>query len=388
MTSNSYELTLLPRVSEVPRDEWDALVGEDDSPFVEWTWLDALETSQCVGRGTGWAPCHVTLRDDSGQLVAAAPTYLKSNSEGEFVFDYAWAEVAERMGQPYYPKLVVAVPFTPATGMRVLTRPGASRASIVAAVAQALRSIAPQISASSVHTLFPTEEQTQQFISAGYVERYGIQFQWRNRGYATMEDFLRDLPSKKRTQLRREMRQPERDGVRIETLAPEHYTPEAVREMFLLYQSTVEKFHWGRQYLNLEFFEKIASDFRHRLSWVVARDARGSLAAGSDGRGEILAGAFNVKKGKRLYGRYWGTKTDLPFLHFNVCYYHGIRQCIDEGLEVFEPGAGGEHKRVRGFEPTLTHSAHWIAHDHLRRIVAAHLVRECEAVKHYVASDV
>ncbi|WP_394830793.1 GNAT family N-acetyltransferase [Pendulispora rubella] len=373
-----YELSLLPRIAEVPREEWDALVGPDDSPFVEWTWLEALESTRCVGPGTGWAPCHVALRDEAGVLVAAAPAYLKSNSEGEFVFDYQWADVAERIGQPYYPKLVVAVPFTPATGARVLTRPDGPRSTFTAAIGQALREIAPQVSASSVHVLFPTPEQAQEFDPAGYVERYGVQFHWRNRGYGTIEDFLRDLPSKKRTQLRREMRQPERDGVVIETLAPEAYTPDTVRAMFELYLSTVEKFYYGRQYLNLEFFEKLVADFRHHLSWVVARDANG----------EIIAGAFNVKKGKRLYGRYWGTKTELPFLHFNVCYYHGIRQCIDEGLEVFEPGAGGEHKRVRGFEPTLTHSVHWLVDDRLRRIIASHLVRERAAVKHHIESDV
>ncbi|WP_394827582.1 GNAT family N-acetyltransferase [Pendulispora albinea] len=372
----TYELKLLERVSEVPREEWDALVGEDDSPFVEWTWLDALETSGCVGRGTGWAPCHVALRDGSGALVAAAPMYLKSNSEGEFVFDYAWADLADRIGLPYYPKLIVAVPFTPATGARVLTRPGPDRATILGAIARALRDIAPKISASSVHTLFPVAEQAQAFASAGYVERYGIQFHWRNRGYTNVEDFLRELPSKKRTQLRREMRQPERDGVVIETLAEDGYTPDTVREMFELYRSTVEKFHWGRQYLNLDFFEKVAESFRPRLSWVVARR-----------EGQIIAGAFNVKKGKRLYGRYWGAKTDLPFLHFNVCYYHGIRQCIEQGIEVFEPGAGGEHKRVRGFEPTLTHSVHWIVENRMRRILEAHLARERAVVMQHVESD-
>jgi len=374
----AYELTLLPNIGEIPREEWDALVGPDDSPFVEWTWLNALEATHCVGRGTGWAPCHVTLRDEAGELVAAAPTYLKTNSEGEFVFDYAWAEVAERIGRDYYPKIVVAVPFTPATGARVLIRPGAPQAALTAAIGDALRSVAPRLSASSVHALFPTPGQTHDFLAAGYVERYGVQFHWRNRGYATFEDFLRDLPSKKRTQLRREMRQPERDGVTIETLGQEAYTPDTVRAMFELYLSTVEKFYWGRQYLNLDFFQAIATDFRHRLAWVVARDADG----------DIIAGAFNVKKGKRLYGRYWGTKSDLPFLHFNVCYYHGIRQCIDEGLEVFEPGAGGEHKRVRGFEPTLTHSAHWIVDDRLRRIIEAHLVGERDAVKRHLESDV
>ncbi len=373
----AYDLKLVERVREVPREAWDALVSPEDSPFVEWTWLDALETSGCVGRGTGWAPCHLTLYDESGALVAAAPAYLKGNSEGEFVFDYAWADVAERIGLSYYPKLILAVPFTPVTGARILTRASddQARETLVAAIAQALPSIARRLSASSVHALFPTEVQTKTFVSSGYAERCGIQFHWRNLGYGDIEDFLRDLPSKKRTQLRREMRQPEKDGVTIETLRPEDYTDDTVRDMFLLYRSTVDKFYWGRQYLNLDFFQKVAKDFRHRLSWVVARQ-----------EGRIVAGAFNVKKGKRLYGRYWGTHVELPFLHFNVCYYHGIRQCIAEGLEVFEPGAGGEHKRVRGFQPTLTYSAHWIAHGHLRRIITAHLAREGEAVRQHVAA--
>jgi predicted N-acyltransferase len=369
----SYELQVHRRIADVPQEEWDALALGDPSPFVEWEWLHALEISACVGPGTGWMPCHVTLRDAEKTLVAAAPCYVKSNSEGEFVFDYAWAEVAERFGVRYYPKLLVSVPFTPATGARLLTHPDHDRATLVRGMAGALASLSGSLGTSSVHVLFPHEEEAQLLSSAGYLERYGVQFQWQNRGYRTFEDFLSELPSKKRTQLRREMKQPAMDGVVIETLAEGDYTEETVRLMFDLYRSTVEKFHWGRQYLTIDFFERITQTFRHRLAWVVARR-----------EGQIIAGAFNVKKGKRLYGRYWGALLDLPFLHFNVCYYHGVQQCIAEGLSAFEPGAGGEHKRVRGFLPTVTRSAHFIENPRMRATIGAFLQREREAVTRFV----
>lgn len=378
MTERPYTLEIHRRIRDVPQEEWDALALPDPSPFVEWAWLDALESTGCVGaRGTGWAPCHVTLRDAEGTLVAAAPSYVKTNSEGEFVFDFSWAEVAQHFGVPYYPKVVVAVPFTPATGGRVLIRPGEDRPSLIAGVASALAGLGQALPASSVHVLFPEREEAERLVEAGYLHRYGVQFQWKNRGYDSFEAFLGDLPSKKRTQLRREIRQPEADGVTIETIAPSDYDDEAlVRTMFTLYRSTVDKFHWGRQYLNLDFFQRVTETFRHRLAWVVAKKD-----------GAVIAGAFNVKKGARLYGRYWGAQVELPFLHFNVCYYHGIRQCIAEGLASFEPGAGGDHKRVRGFWPSITHSAHFIEDPRLRAVIGDFLAREREAIARFVAAE-
>jgi uncharacterized protein len=367
------ELRVLDRVREIPEAAWNALVGPDDSPFVEHTWLDCLEEAGCASPAAGWLPAHAALYED-GELVALAPMYMKTSSEGEFVFDWSWADLAQRIGTGYYPKLVTAVPFTPATGARVLTRPGDDRARWVATMARALMQAAPEIGAHSVHALFPTETEVASWVEAGYLLRYGIQYHFKNKGYATFEDFLKTLPSKKRTQLRREAKQPAMDGVVIERLAPDDYTPAVTRRMFELYLATVDKFTWGRRYLNLKFFELLVERFRHRLAWVVARKD-----------GDIIAGAFNVERGKRLYGRYWGATVDLPFLHFNVCYYHGIEECIARGLEVFEPGAGGEHKRARGFDPTITYSAHWVKDPRMRGILRDFVLRERAAIEAHVA---
>ncbi len=367
---------------EVSEHAWDALVGEEGSPFVEWTWLDCMEEAGCVGgdgeHAAAWVPAHLALFRTGGgeeRLVAAAPAYLKDNSEGEFVFDWSWADLAHRMRTRYYPKLVVAVPFSPVTGERVLVAPGEDRAALVPVMAAAAREIAGELGAHSVHALFPRAEEAAGWTRAGYVERYGVQYHWHNHGYASFDDFVATFKSKKRTQLRRERAQAGKDGVTIETLAPEAITPEIVRAMYRFYRSTVDKFVWGRRYLTPRFFELVAERFRHRLAWVIAREGE-----------RPIAGAFNVQKGKRLYGRYWGATVEMPFLHFNVCYYEGIAHCIAHGLEAFEPGAGGEHKRVRGFVPTITHSAHWIANPRLFSAVSAHVAREREAIREHVES--
>ncbi|MEO6420200.1 MAG: GNAT family N-acetyltransferase [Polyangiaceae bacterium] len=370
-----YELHVASRVKDIPRESWDALVGEHDSPFVEWTWLDCLEESGCAGVEAGWLPCHLALHKD-GKLVAVAPTYLKDNSEGEFVFDWNWADLAQRMHLPYYPKLVVGVPFTPATGARILTAPGEDRVELIHTLASALVKIAPELKAHGIHALFLTEDETKTWCETGFMHRYGIQFHWKNNGYKTFDDFLASFNAKKRAQIKREVRQPAKDGVTIETLTADEYTKEMTLQMYEFYATTVDKFRWGRRYLNVRFFELLVERFRSRLSWVVARQ-----------NGEAIAGAFNVVKGDVLYGRYWGATKELPFLHFNVCYYHGVKQCIEGGLQVFEPGAGGEHKRVRGFLPTITHSAHWLEDRRMGNVIDAFLERERAAIVRHVTED-
>jgi hypothetical protein len=367
----SLSVRILERAAEIDASLWDSFVGDDGSPFVEHAWLDMLEEHGCASPEAGWLPRHFALYRGE-KLVAIAPAYAKGHSEGEFVFDWSWADAAERMGVDYYPKLLFAVPFTPATGERVLVRPGENRTACVLAIAQAARQWTEGLGLSGVHVLFPREAEANDWEAAGYLRRLGIQFHWENRGYASWDDFLRSLPSKKRTQLRRESSQPARDGVRIETVPPDRITPEIVEAMFRFYLSTVDKFVWGRRYLNRSFFEAVAERFAHRLAWVVAWKGD-----------EPIAGAFNVRKGRTLYGRYWGAApgVELPFLHFNVCYYHGIRECIALGLERFEPGAGGSHKRARGFVPTLTHSAHYLHDARLRGAVASFLARERAAVR-------
>jgi predicted N-acyltransferase len=366
VTEPAYELRVLERVRDVPRETWDGLLGAESSPFVEWTWLDALEETGCVGGETGWVPAHLSLWQ-KGELVAVAPSYVKGNSEGEFVFDWGWADVAYRMGLPYYPKVVVAVPFTPATGDRVLVAAGHDRDQAVRIVAQAARQWAARVGASSVHVLFPREAEADAWEGAGYLRRDGFQFHWHRQGARTFDEYLARFTSKQRNQIRRELRVVGEHGVRVETLAPARHTREVAETMYAFYGSTIEKHGmWGRLYLNIEFFRAIVERYRDRLAWVVAHDAGG----------RAVAGAFNVVKGTRLYGRYWGADVELPFLHFAVCYYEGIRFCIENGLDVFEPGAGGEHKRARGFVPTLTRSAHWIGDARLRALIAPWLQRE------------
>ena len=366
-------LRVVERIREIPSDAWDALVGDDASPFVEHAWLDCLEEAGCVGTSAGWIPRHLALYDGDA-LVAAAPAYLKTNSEGEFVFDWSWADLAARLGLEYYPKLVLAIPFTPASGDRVLCHPERDLRETVAIFAKALTGLTRELALSSAHVLFPREREARAWQDAGLSLRYGVQYHWSNDGFGSFEDFLATLPQKKRTQIRRERKQPAMDGVSIETLRPEEITPDVAGAMYELYLTTVDRYFYGRRYLNRRFFELVASRFAHRLAWVLARR-----------EGRIVASAFNVKKNDVLYGRYWGAHVDLPFLHFNVCYYHGVDEAIREGLGTFNPGAGGEHKRVRGFRPTLTYSAHHLENPRLRGIVDAFLERERRAVREYVA---
>lgn len=368
-----FELRLHERVKDVPREVWDALAEPDGSPFVEWTWLDCLEEAGCVGGDTGWLPLHLGLYED-GRLVGLAPAYAKTNSEGEFVFDWAWADASHRAGVPYYPKLLLAVPFTPATGGRVLVAEGADRAEVVRVIGEGAKKWMKETEVSGAHVLFLREDEAAHWGRAGYAERLGVQYQWRRDGATTWDGYLERFSSKRRNQIRREAAQPQKDGLTLSTLSASELTPDVVHTMFELYATNVDKHYYGRRYLNPKFFRLVAERFGHRLAWVVARQGT-----------EIVAGAFNVQKGNRLYGRYWGTRVDMPFLHFNVCYYEGIRHCLEHGLDHFEPGAGGEHKKARGFDPTLTRSAHWIADPRLKRAIEGFLQREREAIRAYVA---
>jgi predicted N-acyltransferase len=362
---------VLGSVREVPQERWDALLGEDSSPFVSWTWLDMLEDTGCVGKETGWLPAHMSLwqRDE---LVAVAPSYVKTHSEGEFVFDWSWADAAERMGGRYYPKVVVAVPFTPATGDRVLVATAADRQDTTRLMATAARSWCERLDASGVHVLFPGEDEARAWEGEGYLRRDAFQFHWHRLDAETWEDYLQRFSSKQRNQIKRELRTVQSNGIVVETLAPEAHTQALARTMHAFYASTIDRHGvWGRMYLNVRFFECVVERFRERLAWVVARRGPG---------GEIVAGAFNVTGKRRLYGRYWGSLVEIPNLHFAVCYYEGIRYCMERKLEVFEPGAGGEHKRARGFVPTLTRSAHWVSDARLRAVLKPWLARERERV--------
>jgi predicted N-acyltransferase len=355
-------------IAEVPESAWNALVDAEAAPFLEWSWLEALESSGSVSPRTGWEPRHLTLWRGN-RLVAAAPAYAKFDSNGEFVFDFSWATASERVGIPYYPKLVVAAPLTPATGRRFLTAPGEDRAGRLLELAQGALELAHAEGLSSVHVLFPTAEEAAAIEPLGFAVRHGVQYHFLNAGYRTPDDVLQRFNSKRRHQLRRERRAPAEQGIAVRVLRGEALAEADPKETFRLYRSTVERFAWGRQYLTPAFFVRVLERFRHRVELVQAR------------RGErVVAQAFNVAGDQVLYGRYWGCFEQVPFLHFNVCLYTGMDETVRRGLVRFEPGAGGEHKLVRGFTPSLTYSAHALFHPGLDRAVREFLAHERAAI--------
>ena len=365
--STSLTVEVVDNLEEVDEAEWDALLGDGDdaSPFLEWRFLRSLERAGTLGIDRGWVPRFPLVRIDD-RLVAAAPAYIKLHSQGEFVFDFAWANFAERMGVSYYPKLLVGVPFTPVTGRRILTAAGEDRPFLVRAVGQVLVELCEHFELSSVHVNFATEEEVELLKTVGFQHRLGIQYHWYRNGEAGFSDYLGRFNSKRRNQLKRERRELERQGVQVEVLTGHDLTPELTNVAFRIYKSTVDKFYWGRQYLNRRVFELWVETLPERFELVAAR---------TDG-GDVVAGAINFVKGRRLYGRYWGCFKELKHLHFNVCYYEGIERAYALGLDVFEPGAGGEHKLVRGFEPTLMNSAHYIRSDRLAAPIAQYLAAE------------
>jgi predicted N-acyltransferase len=302
---------------------------------------------------------------EGGRLVAAAPLYLKAHSEGEFVFDWGWADAAERAGIRYYPKMLVGVPFSPVAGARLLVAPGADRVTLHRALAETLSGTCAGNEFSGVHVNFCLEEEAQALSDAGYQVRIGIQYHWNNHDYTSFDDYLSHFRSKRRNQIRRERREMEKQGVEIRAHVGDDIPDELFEPMFAFYTSTVRNHYWGRQYLNFPLFELLRDRFRDRLVFIVAYQG-----------GEPIAGTFNVAKGDTLYGRYWGATRPLRHLHFNVCYYAAVEYCIGAGLARFEPGAGGEYKHLRGFDAQPTWSAHFLSDP-----------RFADAVRHFLEAE-
>jgi predicted N-acyltransferase len=362
------KLEVVSRIADVPQAAWDALVG-DGSPFLEWSWLAVLEESGVVGPRTGWQPCHLTLWED-GTLAGACPLYAKSHSMGEFVFDQNWAAAAGRAGIRYYPKLLVAVPFTPVAGARLLTLPSADRARVVERLAAGLEAFGEQQELSGIHANFCLPDEVTALEARGWLRRTGVQYHWRNVGFATFDDYLASLRSKRRNQVQRERRGLAEEGVEITVHTGDDISKSLMERMFTLYRTTIQGLSWGQQYLNLAFFRLAHERFRERLCLIVARQG-----------GEVIAGTFNVVKSGVFYGRYWGTVASVRYLHFNVCYYAGIQYCVEHGLTRFEPGAGGEFKLLRGFDPTPTDSMHLLRDPRLADAIRRYLHDERRAVR-------
>ena len=369
-------MTLAVRLAESIasiEDHWRRLAPPGDV-FLGYEFLELLERCGCVSPEKGWAPAHVVLERE-GEVVALAPAYLKGHSEGEFVFDWAWADAHERLGQPYFPKLLLAVPFTPATGARVLVAPGAPEHETVDLVARALIELAESLGVSSVHANFLTSHVAARFAAQGFVERLGLQLHWHREGARTVAEFLARFDSKRRNQWKREERRVRDAGVTWRRLAPTELTPETMTFVHRCYRATVDAHVYGRPYLNEAFFQAIAaSPLRDSLVVLVAERDRTPIAMTFN----VLA---TVRGTRTLFGRYWGALDEVPFLHFVLGYAALIETAIELEVDVIEPGAGGEHKQARGFDPALTHSAHWVVEPRLRRAIGEHVAREREAIR-------
>ena len=362
---------------EFQEADWDGLLAADFVPHMRWTFLDALESTGCVRPEVGWLPQHLSLHRD-GKLVGVAPAYVKGNSEGEFVFDHSWARFCdENLGVEYFPKLIVAVPFTPATGPRLLCSE-ADESELHSALAQGLGRLIDSAGLSSGHVLFVRDGSAARFEQAGLCRRYGVQYHWRNAGYASFDDFLSRFSAKRRHQIRRERREMAERGIELSALSGDELGSDLIDHVYDFYAITVDKHFYGRRYLNREFFHEICARMPKQVLVVLAREK---------GSKKPLGCAFNLVSSRALFGRYWGAREERPFLHFNVCYYSGIELCIERGLEYFEPGAGGEHKHARGFESTLTHSVHYLRDPRLRAPVERFLSQERAAIVEHLQTE-
>jgi predicted N-acyltransferase len=362
------KLERLATLTGVDPVAWNALAG--DHPFLKHEFLHALEQSGCVGRATTWQPSYIVARDAQG-LAGAMPLFIKYDSHGEFVFDWGWADAYERSGRRYYPKLVSAIPFTPATGPRLLLRDPQMQG-VAALLLDGARSAAEEIGASSMHVLFPTEPEREMLARSGFLTRKSCQFHWTNDGYRTFDEFLARFSADKRKKAKRERRRVAEAGIVFEHLRGDELAPADADAIFEFYARTF--WRRGREpYLNREFFECIAKTMPGNLLVVLARH-----------EGVPIATAICFRSSTTLYGRYWGSGADFHSLHFETCYYQGIDYCIREGLERFEPGTQGEHKVARGFVPQATWSCHWLRDRDFHRAVDSFLARETPHVDAYI----
>ena len=373
MSAQEVEIRVIPSLSELDADAWDAcacpeaVIGvRPNDPFTTYRFLKALEDSGSVGSGTGWQPQYLTARI-GGELIAVAPLYAKSHSQGEYIFDHSFAHAYERAGGRYYPKLQIAVPFTPATGRRFLTRPGFEEAGLAALVQGGVQ-LTENNSLSSLNVTFCTENEANRAEDLGMMVRKSQQFHWRNSGYATFDDFLATLSSRKRKNIRKERRTAQSFGGTIQTFTGDQITPEHWDAFWRFYQDTGAR-KWGSPYLTRQFFDIAQEVLRDDIALVLAeRD------------GHWIAGALNFVGADALYGRYWGCSEHHSCLHFELCYYQAIDIAIDMGLGSVEAGAQGEHKLARGYLPTPTWSLHWMRDPGFARAVADYLQAERAAV--------
>ena len=361
---------VINQVKDIPLADWNRISGTGH-PFLRHEFLSALETHDCVGETHGWWPQHIVAYDADGTLVGIAPLYLKNNSYGEFVFDWAWADAYQRAGIPYYPKLVSSIPYTPVTGPRLLVHPASDPAVVSRALIDRALSLTAEKQASSLHWLFSTDADTALLQDSGFLRRSSCHFHWHNQQYSSFDDFLSQLSSRKRKKIRRERRHVQEAGIELSIVHGNEATEEQWQIMYAFYCSTFEK-KSGMPTLSLGFFQEISQTMGEQVVLVLARHGR-----------QTVAGAIMLRGDDALYGRHWGCRENFNSLHFEACYYQGIDYCIRNNLALFEPGAQGEHKISRGFLPTYTWSAHWIVDDRFRMAIEHYLLQEHELIVDY-----
>jgi uncharacterized protein len=369
VSGTAIDISVAEGVSGISPRDWDALVDDSD-PFLEHGFLLALERSASVGAAAGWLP-HFVLARQRRELIGAVPLYLKDNSYGEFIFDWAWASAAERAGLSYYPKLVAAIPFTPSTGVRLLVRPDAARAEVMERLVLGLRAAADQTAASSIHVLYCSEEEKQLLSTHDFIPRLSMQFHWHNRAptpYSDFEDFLNAFRSRNRKQVRHERAIAAGQNLRLATVPGPALGARDWAALETVYRANAEK-HDSFCYLTPAFFKELRERLAHRVLATLAYEGD-----------RPVAGTLNFERGSRLYGRYWGCLEERPMLHFELCYYRLIEHAIARGYTRFEAGAQGEHKLKRGLDPAFTHSAHWIRHRGLADAVGRFVEAEARAV--------
>lgn len=356
--------SIVEDIAAIPASEWNALEAGGD-PFLSHEFLSALEGTGCLGAGHGWYPRHLVLRDAAGRLAGASPMYRKDNSWGEFVFDWAWADAFHRHGVHYYPKLVTGVPYTPVTGTRLLVAPGTGAVPVRRRLIREGIRYAGDAGMSGLHWLFVRPDEAGLLAEAGLMRRTGLQYHWHNPGYADFNDFLASLTSRRRKTIRRERRAVTEQGLTLEVRHGDGLDTRDWSMVHGFYASIYERKH-GYASLTEAFFHRIGKTMGDRVVIVLARD----------GNGVPVACAINFRGPGALFGRFWGATGKFDNLHFEACYYQGIEYCIRNGLRRFEPGAQGEHKIPRGFLPTATWSAHWIAHPEFHRVLSRYCRQE------------
>lgn len=363
------KLRVLSAIADVPRADWNALLRPEDAPVLRHEWISAMEKSGSAVAERGWAATHFTLWRGP-KLVAACPAFEKHHSMGEYIYDFGWANAAQQLGVEYYPKLVVGLPLSPLTARRFLVAAGEDEAALRKQLLTAVEDLALDRGISSVHVLFPPDDEASALETAGLFRRSTMQYHWRNPGYRTFDDYLSRFDSKRRNQLKRERGAAAQQGLTLRTVRSHELTKEHAELAWRFYQATASRHAWGPIQLTRQFFHLAFESMPDAIELVTASKANR----------EVVAGAFNLHTPQRLYGRYWGCFEEYPFLHFNVCLYHSIDDAIARGLQVFEPGAGGEHKISRGFEPTTIHSAHRVFHRRLDKALRDFCRREAEQV--------